>query len=132
MPLVWAHAEYAKLLRSLRDGRIFDQPPQTVTRYASGARQPRVAAWRITAARRQVNAGRVLRIDTPDPARIRWTSNGWATWQDLESRAVSAGVHSAEVPTAALAAGTTVSFTLYWPAANRWEGRNFAVQIVPA
>ena len=132
MPLVWAHAEYAKLLRSLRDGRIFDQPPQTVTRYASGARRPRVAAWRITAARRQVNAGRVLRIDTPDPARIRWTSDGWATWQDLESRAVCAGVHTAEVPTAALAAGTTVSFTLYWPAANRWEGRNFAVQIVPA
>lgn len=26
-PLVWAHSEYIKLRRSLRDGRIFDQPP---------------------------------------------------------------------------------------------------------
>ncbi|HEX7390986.1 MAG TPA: glucan 1,4-alpha-glucosidase, partial [Acidiphilium sp.] len=33
MPLVWAHAEYVKLLRSLRDGAIFDLPPQTVRRY---------------------------------------------------------------------------------------------------
>ena len=27
MPLVWAHAEYVKLRRSLRDGRVFDMPP---------------------------------------------------------------------------------------------------------
>ncbi len=33
MPLVWAHAEYIKLRRSLRDGRVFDMPPQTVDRY---------------------------------------------------------------------------------------------------
>ena len=33
MPLVWAHAEYLKLCRSLRDGEVFDRPPQTVQRY---------------------------------------------------------------------------------------------------
>jgi glucoamylase len=33
MPLAWAHAEYLKLRRSLRDGRLFDLPPQTVQRY---------------------------------------------------------------------------------------------------
>src|ERR1019366_4676481 len=33
MPLVWAHAEYVKLRRSLRDGAVFDLPPQTVQRY---------------------------------------------------------------------------------------------------
>ena len=26
MPLVWAHAEYVRLLRSRRDGRVFDRP----------------------------------------------------------------------------------------------------------
>ena len=38
-PLVWAHAEYVKLRRSLRDGKVFDQPPQTAQRYMS-RRQP--------------------------------------------------------------------------------------------
>ena len=33
MPLVWAHAEYVKLRRSLQDDRVFDMPPQTVQRY---------------------------------------------------------------------------------------------------
>ncbi|HSB01135.1 MAG TPA: glucan 1,4-alpha-glucosidase, partial [Anaerolineales bacterium] len=33
MPLVWAHAEYVKLLHSIQDGHIFDMPPQTAKRY---------------------------------------------------------------------------------------------------
>ncbi len=33
MPLMWAHAEYINCFRSLRDGRVFDMPPQTVQRY---------------------------------------------------------------------------------------------------
>jgi glucoamylase len=35
-PLLWAHGEYIKLRRSLRDGRVFDAPRQTVKRYLSG------------------------------------------------------------------------------------------------
>ena len=31
MPLVWAHAEHIKLLRSLREERVFDMPPQPVS-----------------------------------------------------------------------------------------------------
>jgi len=33
MPLVWAHAEYIKLRRSLKENRVFDMPPQPVQRY---------------------------------------------------------------------------------------------------
>ena len=33
-PLVWAHAEFVKLCRSIQDGRVFDQPRQTVERYS--------------------------------------------------------------------------------------------------
>lgn len=32
-PLVWAHAEFVTLLRSLQDGQVFDCPPQAVARY---------------------------------------------------------------------------------------------------
>ncbi|NUS19750.1 MAG: glucan 1,4-alpha-glucosidase, partial [Mesorhizobium sp.] len=43
MPLVWAHAEHIKLLRSLRDGAVFDMPPQGVERYI---KQKTVAPFR--------------------------------------------------------------------------------------
>lgn len=33
MPLVWAHSEYVKLLRSLKEKRVFDCPLQTMARY---------------------------------------------------------------------------------------------------
>jgi glucoamylase len=36
MPLVWAHAEYLKLARSIRDGKVFDLPPAAAQRYLSG------------------------------------------------------------------------------------------------
>ncbi len=47
-PLVWAHAEYVKLLRSLRDGAVFDLPRQTVRRYGRSRRCRPVTAcgWR--------------------------------------------------------------------------------------
>jgi glucoamylase len=35
MPLVWAHAEYIKLSRSIRDGKVFDMPPAAARRYLS-------------------------------------------------------------------------------------------------
>jgi glucoamylase len=34
--LLWAHGEYVKLRRSLSDGRVFDAPRQTFTRYLAG------------------------------------------------------------------------------------------------
>jgi glucoamylase len=42
MPLAWAHAEYIRLLRSIRDGRVFDLPPPALVyqRRDSSRRQP--------------------------------------------------------------------------------------------
>ena len=36
MPLVWAHAEYIKLRRSLADGAVFDMPRVSFQRYVEG------------------------------------------------------------------------------------------------
>ena len=46
MPLVWAHAEYVKLLRSLADGAVFDMPPHAARRYPQGRQQARCRPWR--------------------------------------------------------------------------------------
>ena len=36
MPLMWAHAEYIKLVRSAHDGEIFDLVPEVASRYGHG------------------------------------------------------------------------------------------------
>jgi hypothetical protein len=33
MPLMWAHAEYIKLLRSTADGKVYDAIPEVAERY---------------------------------------------------------------------------------------------------
>ncbi len=69
MPLVWAHAEYVKLLRSLRDGAVFDLPPQTVQRYLVEKTQPLCRDWRENWRRSRMPAGQVLRVELDSPWR---------------------------------------------------------------
>jgi len=129
MPLAWAHAEYIKLLRSLRDGRVFDTPPQTVQRYVvEKVRNDRVL-WRFNHKCRQLPKGKLLRIETLDRARVRWSLDGWATQQDTETSDTRLGVHFADLPTGRLEAPTTIRFTFYWTDSERWEGRDFEVVV---
>ena len=115
MPLVWAHAEYVKLRRSLHDGRVFDRPPQTVQRYLVEHRRARHAIWRPDQPRRALPAGRTLRVEMPAPAVVRWTADGGKTTREAPSRDTGLGVHSADLPTGDLPAGAEVVFTVGRP-----------------
>ncbi len=132
MPLVWAHAEYLKLRRSLRDGRIFDLPPQTVQRYLKEKTVSPRRVWRFNHKLRSLPAGKNLRIETLSPAVIHWSADGWQTVQDAATREVGLGIHLADLATQALPKGRQVQFTFYWPDAKRWEGADFAVATVAA
>src|SRR5581483_6746887 len=76
MPLVWAHAEHVKLLRSLRDGRVFDMPPQPVRRYQERGVPARHGIWRFNQKCRRLVAGLILRIEVAKPAIVHWTTDG--------------------------------------------------------
>ena len=69
MPLVWAHAEHVKLLRSLRDGAVFDMPPQTLNRYVRNKPPPAPIVWRVTSKVAAIAAGRILRLEFLEAAR---------------------------------------------------------------
>lgn len=130
MPLVWAHAEYVKLCRSLQEGRVFDMPPQPVQRYQIHHTQSRYTAWRFNHKIRTLSAGQILRLETLAPAVVHWSDDGWQTSHDTETRETGLGVHLADLPTADLGAETTIDFTFYWPEARRWEESDFRVQVV--
>ena len=129
MPLVWAHAEYIKLRRSLRDGHVFDMPPQTVQRYlADKTVSPRMV-WRFNHKIRSMPAGKLLRFETLAPAVIHYSVDGWKTAQDAKSRDVGLGIHVADLATQSLVDGQHIQFTFYWPDAEDWEGTDFVVRI---
>lgn len=128
-PLVWAHAEHIKLLRSLHDQALFDLPPQTVQRYQVERRSSALACWRFDACRRGMPPGRILRLETATQCRIRWTVDAGRTWREDEAQDTGLGLFFADLPTAELRSGTSIAFTFHWRDADRWEGKDFCVAV---
>ncbi len=129
MPLVWAHAEYIKLIRSLRDGRVFDAPPQSVERYARGKTESSLIIWRFNHKCRKMPSAKTLRIETLSPATVHWSADGWKAVHDSGTKDSGLGLHYADLPTEKLIAGTSVLFTFHWSDTGRWEQRDFEVRI---
>jgi glucoamylase len=129
-PLVWAHAEYLKLRRSIADGRVFDQPPQTVARYAEGGKRTTpFAVWRFNNKIRTMAAGKVLRVESLHSAVVHWSADGWSHARDTATVDTGLGVHYVDLATTKLTAGSAVELTFYWPEAARWEGVDFRVVV---
>jgi glucoamylase len=131
MPLVWAHAEYLKLRRSLNEGRIFDLPPQTVRRYLTEKTVASRVMWRFSHKIRSLPRGHMLRVETLARATVHWTTDDWATAKDEPTKDVGLGTHVADLATEALPEGGEVKFTFYWPQVDHWEGSDFVVHIDP-
>jgi glucoamylase len=128
-PLVWAHSEYIKLRRSIRDGRIFDQPPQPVKRYLVDKHKRQIFGWRFNNKTRSIPRGKTLRVIILQPALVRWSVDGWTTSHDTETRDTGLGIYTLDLPTASLPAGAQVGFTFCWAKDNRWEETNYTVTI---
>jgi glucoamylase len=112
MPLVWAHAEYAKLVRSLYDGRVFDMPQQPYERYVRHKRAWSAALWAPHSRVRLLNDGCKLRIQTPGPANVTWSVDGASTQREVASRDTTLGVWIADLDTAKLPVGTVLRFAV--------------------
>ncbi len=128
MPLVWAHAEYLKLVRSVADGRVFDRIAAVEARYGEGPRESPFEVWKLRRPISIIPAGKTLRILAADPFEVVYSTDNWATQARVSSRELGAAGSVADVA----AKGEELAFTLHWPAQNRWQGRNFTVKIEPA
>jgi glucoamylase len=128
-PLVWAHSEYVKLRRSIRDGKIFDQPPQTVKRYLVDKPTRQIFGWRFNNKARTVPRGKTLRIVLLSAASVHWSVDGWKTSRDSNTRDTGLGIFILDLPTASLPPGGVVVFTFFWPKENRWEGSDYSVAV---
>ena len=129
MPLVWAHAEYVKLLRSLRDGRVFDTPPQTVQRYQVAKVGSKLASWRFNHKCRRMSAGKILRVEVLAAARVHWSLDDWRTVHETATTDTRLGIHFADLPTDQLPPDRSARFTFFWLDAQRWEGRDFEITV---
>lgn len=128
-PLVWAHAEYVKLRRSLQDGRVFDRAPQTVQRYLVEKHPCRIFPWRFNNKARTMPCGKRLRLSLLAPAIVHWSFDGWTTVTDTPSRDTKLGIHVVDLQTETLPVGRSIVFTFRWITDNRWEDANYSIVV---
>jgi glucoamylase len=128
MPLMWAHAEYIKLLRSVRDGAVFDRIPAVAERYLERKGRRDQEVWKFNRRVRVVAAGKTLRVLAPSPFHLRWSLDEWKGFNDSEATPTAVGIYGVDmgIPKRQRA---PVRFTFYWSEGDRWEGKDFSVEI---
>ncbi|HEY2857915.1 MAG TPA: glycoside hydrolase family 15 protein [Terracidiphilus sp.] len=143
-PLVWAHAEYLKLLRSAMDGKVFDRVDPVYQRYCTEqGRQTVRRGVEIYSLRRPIqrlNAGETLRVLDAERFVLVWSTDAWKTTHTEQSRPLGSAGFSVDVETEP--GPGQISWTLHWhddhtgdgappPAKpDRWLGYNVEVEIV--
>ncbi len=100
VPLVWAHAEYLKLLRSALDGKVFDRVDPVYERYSKKEEMRQRGNLEIWCRRRpiqRIDAGKMLRILDVRKFEVVWSANGWRTVQTTPSRSMGSAGYSADI-----------------------------------
>ena len=136
VPLVWAHAEYLKLLRSAVDGKVFDRIDPVYDRYCEPAGRKKVRGnleiYSMMRPIQKIASGETLRILDEKRFEVKWTIDGWNTTHTTMSRSLGSAGHSADIATApqiGKADGTKLEWTLHWTEQNAWLGYNVEVQV---
>lgn len=131
MPLCWSHAEYISLVRSRHDGVCFDRVEPAFERYVAKPTPARHEIWSLRHPLRRMPRGKTLRIILAKEAAIVWSMDGWETRHETGASHESAlDLWYADFPTADSTSGSTMEFTFFWKRDQRWEGRNWQVNMV--
>src|SRR6185503_4768492 len=100
-PLVWAHAEYLKLLRSAADGKVFDRIDAVYNRYSSREGRKRLRRdleiYSLQRPIQKLPRGSILRILNETRFGITWSADGWKTVQTTVSRSFGYSGFSADI-----------------------------------
>ncbi|MBI2997387.1 MAG: glucan 1,4-alpha-glucosidase [Deltaproteobacteria bacterium] len=129
MPLMWAHAEYIKLLRSVYDGQVFDLIPEVKERYIVNRKGCKpLEIWKPNRQVCHVKAGYILRIQAPASFLLHWSCDDWQTVEDTFSGPTGLGIEYVDIPVLS-SQHAAVHFTFFWTASGRWEGRDYEVTI---
>jgi len=129
MPLCWAHAEYIRLLRSMRDGKMFGFVPEVAERYIENRKKrKRIEFWKPNRHVQSIRKSETLRIQAPEPFVLHWSLDHWKSRHETRSSATKLGVEFVDISPHKSSAGN-IDFTFFWSVREEWEKTNYEVKI---
>jgi glucoamylase len=132
MPLVWAHAEFIKLMVSRHLGHPVDRPRAVWRRYQGKRPTARHSFWWLHAPIREFHAGARLAIALPRAAIVHWGVGGWRNATDEPASDSGLGFHVASLDASHLSPGEHIEFTWQWQESGAWHGRDYQVSVSSA
>jgi glucoamylase len=122
MPLVWAHAEFLKLLAARKEGRALETLDCVERRYARKRPDAKTWHWRLSAPFDVLPPNRSLVIESRVPFRLHFGFDGWEEVGELRSSAIGLSMHGVRFRAEELSVHRTIDFTSYFVDEDRWEG----------
>ena len=132
MPLVWAHAEFIKLMVSRHLGHPVDRPRAVWRRYQGRRPAAGHAFWWPHAPVNTVPEGARLAVALPRAAIVHWGNDGWRNAADEPTGDSGLGFYVASLDSRRLGPGQRVDFTWQWQDIGAWHGRNHEVAVLQA
>ena len=131
MPLVWAHAEFIKLLISRHQGHPIDRPRAVWQRYRGHRPTARHAFWFPHAPIAGLAQGALFVVALPRAALVHWGRDGWQDIADAPTCDSGLGFHLAVLAVSRLPPGARIDFTWQWQESRDWQDRDYAVVVEP-
>lgn len=128
VPLLWAHAEYVKLLRSTADGKSFDLLPEVGQRYGSKPSESNLEIWTFRYPTPVMRPGKTVRVFARRSFHLRLSLDNWSTHTDFEAEAVPLGLSCVDVQVPEQQT-KPVRFTFFWTDSHEWHGADYSIRV---
>lgn len=129
MPLLWAHAEFLKLLIASEDGRPLELLEAVAARYGGAELKPAAAwHWRDEVPVDCLERGVGLVIEARAPFTLHFGFDGWRAVAEREAASQPFGMWGVRFAPTDLAGHDSLDFTRRFP--EGWEDRDHAVRFL--
>jgi hypothetical protein len=117
-------------VRCRRDGVCFERVEPAFQRYVVNPGPSRHEIWSFRHQLRQMPRQKILRIIVAAEATVAWSADHWATANKSDTmNRTGLNLWFADLATKDLPDGSVVEFTFFWEDTQRWEGRNWQIDI---
>jgi glucoamylase len=129
MPLVWAHAEFLKLLYARKEKRPIELLNCVERHLANKSANAGTWHWRTETPFLTLPADRDLLVEMESPFILHIGFDGWKSVEDRSSTALPFGRHGVRLTTDELAGREVLDFTRYFVNEAKWEGVDYHLRL---
>jgi len=129
MPLVWAHAEFLKLLCARKEKRPLELLSSVESHLRAQSKRPKAWHWRTDTPFETIPANRDLLVERDAPFLLHYGFDGWQRVQDRQSVRLPFGRFGVRLSASELADRGILDFTTYMVDESHWEGIDHHVRL---